>query len=292
MILGVGGAFFSYGRSATKASSSAALKLAAAPRSAAKPASVAQAPIARAPQLTIPAEVAALTPPKAVESPAAGAPPKAVESPARPSSTEATLPSSNVASPSCRELLGAAFSEKVDAVASFDETQRGTRKLVHGDLAEAQRAYCNAAQWDARNVERWLNLAQLFLLRRDAAQATDAARMALELQPANPRALNALGDAWAMLGRADEARVAYLNAEKNAQPDAPTLKAMARRDYEEAERTASRRDFARAERMFRRVVVFDPEHQAATVGVARCLSKLGQPQLADAWVRRAAGSGR
>jgi tetratricopeptide (TPR) repeat protein len=230
----------------------------------------------------------ALVPRGAPEAPtpsAVSAPPP-LAAPAGAEATLAAIPGSSMSVPSCRELLGSAFIEKSAAAAAYDETLLGTRQLVHGNLDAAQRAYCNASLWDRGNVERWLNLSQLFLLRRDATQAGEAARAALALQPENARALNLAGDAWAMLGKPAEARAAYLAAEKRGEPDAKTLRLLVQRDFEEASRSAALRDYARAERLFRRVVVFAPEHAAASSGVASCLAKLGQAQLAETWTRR------
>ena len=83
-----------------------------------------------------------------------------------------------------------------------------------------------------------------------------------------------LGDAWAMLGKHDEARAAYLAAEGKAEPDAKDLQLMVRRDLEEAQRMVKRRDFVRAERLFRRVMVFDSQHVEAGAGLTASLAKL------------------
>jgi Flp pilus assembly protein TadD len=176
--------------------------------------------------------------------------------------------------PSCQELLGDAYVEKRDPAAAFDQTQLGQRELVRGNVAGTQQAFCKAALWDETNVERWLNLAQIFLIRRDGAKAADCARTALELQPNSSRALTTLGDASAMLGKPADARQAYLTAEHRTEPDPAALRLMIRRDMEEAQRMVSRRDFARAERLFRRVLVFEAGHADASAGLTMCLAKL------------------
>jgi hypothetical protein len=38
-----------------------------------------------------------------------------------------------------------------------------------------------------------------------------------------------------------------------------------------------------------RVVVFEPEHEVATLGIATCLQKLNDQAGAEAWTRRAKG---
>jgi tetratricopeptide (TPR) repeat protein len=205
-----------------------------------------------------------------------------VEQPQQPS-----IPLSSVSAPSCRELLASSYVEKLDAAGAFAQTQLGKSELVRGNVAGAEQAFCNASLWDAKNVERWLNLAQLFLIRKDGAKAVECAQTALALQPDSSRALTAAGDAWAILGKLKEAREAYLSAEKRPEPDRGALQLMIRRDLEEAYRMVKARDFARAERVFRRVVVFDSENAAASAGVAQCLVKLGDKDSAEAWQRRA-----
>lgn len=176
--------------------------------------------------------------------------------------------------PSCKELLGKAHVEKRDPAAAFDQTQLGQRELVRGNVVGTQRAFCKAALWDETNAERWLNLAQIFLIRRDGSKAADCARTALELQPSSSRALTTLGDASAMLGKTADARQAYLTAENRSEPDPAALRLMIRRDMEEAQRMVKRRDFVRAERLFRRVTTFDAGHAEARAGLSTCLAKL------------------
>jgi hypothetical protein len=204
-----------------------------------------------------------------------------------PASPVASIPLSGFSAPSCREMLGSSYAEKLDLAGAFAQTQLGKSELVRGNVAQAQEAFCKASLWDGKNVERWLNLAQLFLLRRDGAQAAECARAALALRPDSSRALTTAGDAWAILGKLKEAREAYLGAEQRTEPDREALQLMIRRDLEEANRMVKARDFARAERVFRRVVVFDSENAAASSGVAQCLVKLGDKELAEAWERRA-----
>jgi tetratricopeptide (TPR) repeat protein len=184
-------------------------------------------------------------------------------------------------------MLGNEFAEKGDPSAALAQTQIGNRELVRGNAAASQAAFCKAASWDGAKIERWLNLAQLFLVRRDARKAIESAERALALDAKNARALEITGDAWARLGQLTEARRAYLASEGRPEPDESTRQWMVRRDLDEAHRSARSRDFVRTERFFRRVVVFDPEHAGAARGVAMCLRKLDDPSGAEAWTRRA-----
>ena len=195
-------------------------------------------------------------------------------------------------------MLGAGFVAENDPKAALAETQLANRELVRGDAHASQAAFCRAALWDPEKIERWLNLAQIFLIRRDDKQALESVERALELDAKNARALEILGDARARLGRLDEARQAYLDAERRSEPDDDARKWLVRRDMDEAHRSMKARDFVRAERLFRRVVVFEPEHPGAALGVSVCLRKLDDGKAADAWAeraerlaRRAAGKG-
>ena len=199
----------------------------------------------------------------------------------------AEVPVSSVTAPSCREILGDAVVAKADPAAALAETQAGNRELVRGNMDASQKAFCKATLLDDAKVERWLNVAQLFLIRRDANKAVDSAERALELDPKNARAFEILGDASARLGKLTEARRAYLAAEKRPEPDEDQKKWLVRRDWDEAQRSDKSRDFVRAERLFRRVVVFDPAHAGAALGIATCLRKQNDPKAADDWERHA-----
>ncbi|HEX6275870.1 MAG TPA: tetratricopeptide repeat protein [Polyangiaceae bacterium] len=199
----------------------------------------------------------------------------------------AEIPVSNVVTPSCRETLGQAFVEKLDAAGAASESRFGHRALVRGDLAAAQSAFCKAVLWDGKALERRLNLANLYLLRRDGTQALEAAERALELDPKNRRALELQADAWARLGNLAEARRAYVAAEQRPELHEDAARWLVRRDLDAAERSLSARDYARAERLFLRVVVFEPEHEVAALGIATCLRKLDDHTGAEAWTRRA-----
>jgi hypothetical protein len=89
------------------------------------------------------------------------------------------------------------------------------------------------------------------------------------------------------MGKLKEARLSYLAAEARPEPEAEALKWVVRRDLDEANRSLKSREFVRAERLFRRVVVFDPGHAGAALGVATCLRKQNNQKAADEWERHA-----
>lgn len=197
------------------------------------------------------------------------------------------IPASSVTVPSCQQMLGTTFGEKRDPAAAATETQVGHRALVRGDMDAAQAAFCKAALWDGGTLERRLNLANVFLMRRDGKQAVDAAARALELDPKNRRALEIQADAWARLGNLTDARRSYLAVEQRPGSDADAAQWLVRRELDAAQRSLKAHDYARAEKLFLRVVVFEPEHGVATNGIATCLTKLADSAGAEAWTRRA-----
>jgi tetratricopeptide (TPR) repeat protein len=232
----------------------------------------------------------AVVAPKANPAVTAPASPRLGAAAVQPAVTPAltAIPVSTSSAPSCEELLGASFSKKLDPLAADAQTKLGKRQLVMGNVDASQRAFCNAAAWHSSNIDRLLNLAQLLLIRRDGAKAAQWAQRALDLDPHNRRALGVLGDALVRVGKTTEARAAWLGAEGTGEPDGAALALRIRRDFEEAQRTMLRvRDYARAERMFRRVVAFAPDHAAASAGVATCLLALGEKAEAETWALRA-----
>jgi tetratricopeptide (TPR) repeat protein len=254
------------------------------------------------PRAASPARAEARPKAEAAAKPAATPKAAAEDAPSAPASKAAHEPSdvpvSSAAVPSCQEILGRGFVRESNPKGALAETQLANRELVRGNAHASQLAFCKAAAWDSGKIERWLNLAQIFLVRRDDKQALGAAERALELDAKNARALEMVGDAEARLGHLEEARKAYLDSEHRPEPGADALRWLVKRDMDEAQRSLRSRDFVRAERLYRRVVVFDPNHAGAALGVSTCLRKLDDQKTADAWekragmlARRAAGKG-
>jgi tetratricopeptide (TPR) repeat protein len=160
---------------------------------------------------------------------------------------------------------------------------------VLGNVDDAQAAYCKAFAWDRANVDRHVGLGRLFLVRRDWEKAAGYGERALELDPENRSALGVVGDAWAALHRTDEARAAWLAAEKKPNPSRRDLRLIARRSLALAKRVEHMKDFLSAERLYRRVLLLDPQHPDATKGIARCLLRVGDYEAAEAWAHKAKG---
>jgi len=197
------------------------------------------------------------------------------------------LPISISNAPSCGQLLGAGVVERDAPQAALRETRLANRELRRGNVPEAQAAYCKAFEWDRANVDRHVNLGRLFLVRRDWEKAAEYGQSALELDPKSRPALGVVGDAWAALHKPEEARAAWLEAEKKPNPSADDLRLIIRRSMALAQRVERLKDYSLAERIYRRVLLFSPEHTGATKGIARCLLKVGDRQAADAWAKRA-----
>ena len=65
------------------------------------------------------------------------------------------------------------------------------------------------------------------------------------------------------------------------------MRRLAIRDLGLAAHAFERREFPRAERLYRRSAVLDPSSDEAAAGVARTLLALGEPASGLAWARRA-----
>jgi tetratricopeptide (TPR) repeat protein len=171
--------------------------------------------------------------------------------------------------------------------AAYEQQVAGAKALVRGKVDDAQIAYCKAVRWDAKNPQTHIDLAQLFLIRKDGAAAAQAARHAVELDPNSGRAQSLLGDGLVRIGDHEGAKAAWLLAAGVDPNDALKLKALINRNLHEAEASLKKRDVARAERFFRRAIVLEPESLAASRGLAAVLNQLGDGQAAVRWVQRA-----
>lgn len=238
------------------------------------------------PQLAAPASATASPPPTAP----AGTPLARGES--RPpedatTSAEASLflDGSEVKAPSCEQLLSSATDGP--GKSAYDYLRAARQLLVRGDLDGSQRAFCQAARGKGQDGNILIELAQLLLLRRDGGSAAEWAQRALSLEPRNARALNILGDAQLRAGNLESGRRALLQAASRAPEDASAARLLVQRDLEEAEHCA-KSDPARAERLLRRIVAFEPQNVLARSKLAAALSRQGFSHSAELWNRSAA----
>jgi tetratricopeptide (TPR) repeat protein/DNA-binding NarL/FixJ family response regulator len=246
-----------------------------------------------------PAAVAAPSQPAAapavVPTPATPVTPAASASPAAmppPPETVRKAPlgkdESGTVAPTCASLLDPLnLDEGNFPGAAYEQQVAGSKALVQGRVDDAQLAYCKAVRWDAKNPQAHIDLAQLFLIRKDGAAAAEEARNAIELDPNSGRAQSLLGDGLVRIGDHDGAKQAWLLAAGIDPKDTPKLKALINRNLHEAEASLKKRDVSRAERFFRRAIVMEPDSLEASRGLAAVLNQLGDGNAAVRWVQRA-----
>jgi tetratricopeptide (TPR) repeat protein len=253
-------------------------------------ASAAAAPAAAAPSAAVtsaPVATPAAAPP-AAPSASAEAAPTATAIPDPPREAPAGKDESGTVAPSCASLLDPLKLEEGNFPgAAYEQQVLGARALVQGKVDEAQLAYCKAARWDSKNPQTHIDLAQLFLLRKDGAAAAEEARNAIELDPNSSRAQSLLGDGLVRIGDHEGAKRAWLIASGVDANDTAKFQALMTRNLHEAEASLKKKDVARAERFFRRAIVLDPDSLEASRGLAAVLTQLGDGAAAARWAQRA-----
>jgi tetratricopeptide (TPR) repeat protein/DNA-binding response OmpR family regulator len=210
--------------------------------------------------------------------------PRVQEPPAVPAPRDET----GYVAPSCEAMLAPLRLEAGSFPgAAYEQQAKAAKALVRGKLDEAQLAYCKAARWDAKNPQTRIDLAQLFLLRRDGAAAAQAAREAIALDPSSARARSLLGDGLVRLGDHEGAKAAWLLAAGTTFAEPSELRALLERSLTEAEGALRKKDIARAERFFRRAIVLEPDSLPAARGLAACSLQLGDAAAAARFAQRA-----
>ena len=191
----------------------------------------------------------------------------------------ALLDESGYRAPSCESLVEGARSGHFPGLA-YDELRAARQALVLGKTELAQRAYCKAVHWNAENPSYYFELAQLLLLRQDGASSAEWSRKGLGLDPSSARGQALLGDALARVGESKAARTAWLAAAGMNEPGIKQVQALTERNLKEGEQAERQRDYARAERAYRRAALLQPDNVAALRGWAGAFVKLGSPRLA------------
>lgn len=190
--------------------------------------------------------------------------------------------------PTCDALLASIPSEGERA---FNHVRMARQALVRGDADGSQRGFCRAIRAGQTDANVAGELAQVLILRRDAAAALPWAQEAIRLDPSSTRALTLLGDALVRTGNLDEARRAWLRASKVAPDDSAGIERMARTALAAADNALRERDPARAERLLRKVIAFQPENAVAASKLGVALTRLGFTHSAEAWTKHAAELG-
>ena len=219
---------------------------------------------------------------------AASAVPASSSPAAAPIAKDIPLDETGARAPTCEELFGATRVSAGDYPGSaYVEMRDANKALVRGDVDSAERSLCKAALWDQTNSAIPLELAQLMLLRRDGASSVDWAKKGLERDPGNLRAQGILGDGLARVGDYPGAKHAWLLSMRLDGISDAQYRDLSFSSLREARASMARRDFARAERFFRRAVVLDAENGPASNGLAEALLRLGDTASALRWANRA-----
>ncbi len=166
---------------------------------------------------------------------------------------------------------------------AFDLARRGKQALISGRLESSHELYCRASSYDAQSSSIWLSLAQVYMLKRDGAQAAAAAERGYKLAPDDTAIQAVLADALARRGEVERARSLWISAARLDAGDPSTKSKLSRRDALEGERAVRRGDAVYAERMYRRVALLVPEKSDGAVGLARALLTLKEPGPAGRW---------
>jgi tetratricopeptide (TPR) repeat protein/DNA-binding NarL/FixJ family response regulator len=195
---------------------------------------------------------------------------------------------SGTVAPTCAALLDPLnLDEGNFPGAAYEQQVAGAKALVQGKVDDAQLAYCKAVRWDSKNPQSHIDLAQLFLIRKDGAAAAEEARAAVQLDPNSGRAQSLLGDGLVRVGDHEGAKQAWLLAAGVDPADPAKFKALLDRNLHEAEASLKKKDVSRAERFFRRAIVLDPDSLPASRGLAAALNQLGDGAAAVRWAQRA-----
>jgi tetratricopeptide (TPR) repeat protein/DNA-binding NarL/FixJ family response regulator len=171
--------------------------------------------------------------------------------------------------------------------AALQQMRSGRLAIVRGDLKAAQASLCRAERWDQKNAEIPLELALVLLLARDGADAAYWARRAVELDPANLKAKDTLGDALARVGAHREAGEAWLAAARIDPSNQSGRRALVARELKQADHALRKRGLVIAERYFRRAAILEPRSITALVGLSYALAQQGDAAAAVTWARRA-----
>jgi tetratricopeptide (TPR) repeat protein/DNA-binding NarL/FixJ family response regulator len=211
----------------------------------------------------------------------------AASTPAEEPDAEAAIATAiDLSGTSCESVVKSGEEQRFRGAAN-DALNLGRREIVKGDLEAAHRAYCRAVSYDPNSNAAVIGLARVLLMRRDGAAAVKWVKKALVQKPDDSNLKALLGDSLARIGDEEGARKAWMASVGIASSHDPEVRALALRDGRLAAHAFDRREWARAERLYRRAAVLDPTSSKAAAGVAKTLLVLDEPASAFAWARRA-----
>ncbi len=281
------GALVVWGYSLLARSDDAASSIASAPIAAAPVAPAISSAVAPAAPAASVAAAPVVEPTLAQPADAAGAA-AIIAAPAPIEPTVSGVDESGTRAPSCEELLdGQTMPDGDFPGAAYEQQRMAEKALVRGNVEEAQTCYCKAVAWNKANVARYIDIAQLMLIRRDGARTAEWAKRALEVQPGNTRAYGLLGDGLARIGDVKGATQAWFTSVGAVDPTSTQQQDFVQKALQEALLSNLKRDWARAERFYRRAILVDPSNLKAALGLAASLVRLGEPKPGVRWAQRA-----
>ena len=175
----------------------------------------------------------------------------------------------------CRELLTRYGPSPVGS-----ELRSANRAMMRGDLEDANRWYCLAAQRYPDDPAAFTGLVRLLLLEGRQLEALHYAQRAVDLKPTSGAHLGLLGDAYALAGDDDAARAAFCQAARIDVHDAAALQALERRYRGLAYSALDEKRYSEGVRFFRRAVALRPQSNEALLGLARALLMDGKREAA------------
>ena len=210
------------------------------------------------------------------------------ESAVAPASTLLASDGSEATAPTCDALLRGVPAGAGERTTSA-RISEARRALVRGDVDASQGAFCHVVSAGAADATVLSEFAQLLLLRRDGKAAAEWAKQAARVEPSS-RNLGLLGDALIRAGDLEGARDAWLASAKIAKGDAAAIGKMLNSTLADARASLQHRDAARADRLLRRVLAFDPQNATARTEIAVALTRLGFRKSAELWSQHTVAS--
>lgn len=159
----------------------------------------------------------------------------------------------------------------------------GTVRAQQGRLDEAEELFARAARADGRFVAPRMNLAYLYLLRKQPARTAEALREVLRLEPNNADAAHKLARLLLAENRLEEC-VAFVEGERARGQASPAMLSIL------GDAHLGRGDLAAAEESYRAALRDGHEDAAAHLGLAQVFVRRGDVKAATPHLARARGA--
>jgi tetratricopeptide (TPR) repeat protein len=189
------------------------------------------------------------------------------------------------------EAAAAAFARRVDVNPNNPDAHQklGDVYLRQGRRDEALAEFLTVLLLAPKRAQAYAGIAQLQVRFAAHAEAADAARQALEIDPTHKEARYALATSLLRLGRTEEGQK-ELQAFQRLQEEAA---AATRRRYEldairrDSAVSLAKGDYASAVQLFSRAVTYEPDSARSNVDLGLALAKAGRQQEAIAPLEKA-----